>query len=308
MTHDCSKYSELISAYIDGELSPDENAELNGHLSECDECRKKLQLMSQIHEAAGDLQEQAPASLAASVMRSVSAHEKSKKRFSFANFKFTAIAAAAVLLVLAASRLPAFEPMFAEETEDNSVAVSEAGSEAKAHELVPSVLLPAGDSAQSKPAPANNSNTAALQHDSTQRSSTAALQKEDAATDTSAPVEERGSAESADDFSLSNKSYAPSAGGGSSSNPEATVPASPKPPLPQIPYSQDFSFYILVEEADAISLFSEYSAEIYQGSYLIILPAGELSSTTTALTENKIKFWEYEGNSSAQNGLIILRS
>lgn len=306
VTHDCSKYSLLISAYIDGELTREEELELKAHLSQCEECRKTLELMSEIHNTAGDLQASAPADFAASVMRSVTAHEKSQKRFSFANFKFTAIAAAVVLLVLAASRLPAFEPATVEEAADNSV--PDVAQEAKTPvtpKRVPSVILPAMDFEESK----TDTTADNAASPSTQRSSTEAVKKED----TQAPVEDMSSPENTDmetGSTPSNTSSAPAAGGGSSANSgfEEKSSSTAKPPLPQVPYSQDFAFYILIDSADAVTLFPEYSFEVYQGNYLIILPNSNKASATSALTDNNIMFWEYSGTASAENGLIIICS
>ena len=41
----CRKYEILISCYVDGELSPNEEAVLMKHIDECSFCRKKLESM-----------------------------------------------------------------------------------------------------------------------------------------------------------------------------------------------------------------------------------------------------------------------
>jgi hypothetical protein len=38
----CNRYHELIQKRLDGEITPKENAELNGHMADCDGCREEL--------------------------------------------------------------------------------------------------------------------------------------------------------------------------------------------------------------------------------------------------------------------------
>ena len=47
----CDRYSELISADIDGELGELETSELRSHLDECPGCREKQGLLSRQNEA-----------------------------------------------------------------------------------------------------------------------------------------------------------------------------------------------------------------------------------------------------------------
>ncbi|MBR5381976.1 MAG: zf-HC2 domain-containing protein [Oscillospiraceae bacterium] len=46
---DCEKYFDLISAYIDGELSASEEDELKAHLASCKHCRVSVE-RSQEHQ------------------------------------------------------------------------------------------------------------------------------------------------------------------------------------------------------------------------------------------------------------------
>ncbi len=47
------KYKILLSGYIDGELNPDEEAELKEHLKGCSECRKELEAFEKLKEVTG---------------------------------------------------------------------------------------------------------------------------------------------------------------------------------------------------------------------------------------------------------------
>lgn len=46
----CDKYRELLSAYLDGDLSPKAMREVEGHLSVCERCAEELRLL---REAVG---------------------------------------------------------------------------------------------------------------------------------------------------------------------------------------------------------------------------------------------------------------
>lgn len=67
----CDKYMELVSLYVDGELSGDEVAGLLGHLDGCDSCRRYYEAMLAISGAMEETP--APEGFAASVMSGVRA-------------------------------------------------------------------------------------------------------------------------------------------------------------------------------------------------------------------------------------------
>jgi len=47
------KYKVMLSGYIDGELSPEEQQELEQHLKTCPECREELRVFQQLKEVTG---------------------------------------------------------------------------------------------------------------------------------------------------------------------------------------------------------------------------------------------------------------
>lgn len=65
---ECSKYLELISAYVDNELSGDKKKELEQHLEGCAACRSILSAYLGINEAAHEAMAEPPESLATGVM------------------------------------------------------------------------------------------------------------------------------------------------------------------------------------------------------------------------------------------------
>lgn len=142
----CDEYSELISAFIDNEISDQEAEQLKSHLAACPDCRAYLLYLEKIHTETAALAQQVPDGFSSRVMQSIAASEKAQKRFVFARFKFTAIAAAIVLLVFAAGRLESFFPQIAENSSD--AAVQEAAPSDVLPEnrpLVPATITPMRD-------------------------------------------------------------------------------------------------------------------------------------------------------------------
>ena len=77
---DCEYYREKISCLIDGELSPDETAELEAHIAECSECRALYDAFAAVSAALGGGMEEPPESIAPAVMQEVRAIADRKKR------------------------------------------------------------------------------------------------------------------------------------------------------------------------------------------------------------------------------------
>ncbi|MBO4832344.1 MAG: zf-HC2 domain-containing protein [Oscillospiraceae bacterium] len=107
---DCEKYFDLISAYIDGELTASEEAELQTHLASCSHCRAVYDALAGLSgELRSDLEEP-PEDLAANVMSAVRAQcgyplagaAKEQKKRRTVIFRRTALAAACVALVILA--------------------------------------------------------------------------------------------------------------------------------------------------------------------------------------------------------------
>ena len=94
----CERYLDLISARLDGELTAQEEAELNAHLQECPACRAIAQDMNNVHSALSVLGEvEAPEELSQAVMRKVK-RERATARRRFAR-RISGLAACLVLCV-----------------------------------------------------------------------------------------------------------------------------------------------------------------------------------------------------------------
>jgi anti-sigma factor RsiW len=64
----CEKYQELISAFIDGELSISEETELKAHIDDCPECRKTL---DEIKELRALMEKDRPAVMPADIEKRI---------------------------------------------------------------------------------------------------------------------------------------------------------------------------------------------------------------------------------------------
>lgn len=100
----CEKYNELISAAIDGELTPEEEKELNAHLKACKECSSLFDTLKILSGAFHDMLVQPPDTLAGAVMNRIGAQPlRSKKKRTLTAIGRLAAAAAVVALVLFAA-------------------------------------------------------------------------------------------------------------------------------------------------------------------------------------------------------------
>ncbi len=99
----CQRYYELISQRLDGELSEDEQQELESHLAVCPSCRALAQQLSGLHEDFSDLEEvPAPEGVAQGVMDRIRMEETKKMIPLFRRPQFKAAAGLAACLVLCA--------------------------------------------------------------------------------------------------------------------------------------------------------------------------------------------------------------
>jgi anti-sigma factor RsiW len=77
----CEEVLELLSAALDGELTAQEQAELNAHLAQCPSCSALSAQLTGLHRAMGELEEvPAPVGFADRVMAQVSAEGGSAQR------------------------------------------------------------------------------------------------------------------------------------------------------------------------------------------------------------------------------------
>ncbi len=100
---DCQQYCELLSARLDGELTGEEERELEAHLKQCPRCRALAEQLSGLHGDFSALEEvQAPQGFAQGVMDRIRAGEQKKVIPLFRRPQFKAVASLAACLVLCA--------------------------------------------------------------------------------------------------------------------------------------------------------------------------------------------------------------
>lgn len=101
----CEEAMPLLSAYLDGETTPEERAAIAAHLADCASCRAILEEYRKIDEAIASLEATPPASLRERVMREIQKRPSHRRRTWAA-----VVAAAAVLAVaIAVGGLPGLE-------------------------------------------------------------------------------------------------------------------------------------------------------------------------------------------------------
>ena len=54
----CEEFAPLLSAFVDGELTEEERAEVLAHVSECEKCRRLLGELTALHAALGELEDE----------------------------------------------------------------------------------------------------------------------------------------------------------------------------------------------------------------------------------------------------------
>lgn len=93
----CEKYIELISAYVDGELSEAEVSELEAHLVSCEDCRRTLEFYRELSTLEQESMVEPPAGLHDSIMTAV----KREKRRPFVRAIPALVGSLAACLVIA---------------------------------------------------------------------------------------------------------------------------------------------------------------------------------------------------------------
>lgn len=103
----CERYETLISAMLDGELTPEERSELQAHLAECPDCAAMYAAFAEVSEAlkAETEAEPLPAALHENIMARVRVAEKAKKTHGTIMRLRPILAAAACVVVLAGTVL-----------------------------------------------------------------------------------------------------------------------------------------------------------------------------------------------------------
>lgn len=103
---ECEEFAPLLSAFIDGELTEEERAEVLAHVSECEKCRRLLGELTALHAALGELEdEDVPAGFTEGVMAAVRAEKAAMPRMKKPSAwrRWMPMAACAAIVALAAA-------------------------------------------------------------------------------------------------------------------------------------------------------------------------------------------------------------
>ena len=106
-------FEELITAELDGELTPEQRAELDEHLAGCEQCRTFRDALSAVEGTAARHLPEPPAEFTANVMAAVRAQAKQKKKgklLPFPGRSLAAAAAAALVLWAGVRAVNVFRP------------------------------------------------------------------------------------------------------------------------------------------------------------------------------------------------------
>ena len=104
----CEEALLLISGHIDNENTPEEEAQLQLHLAQCDQCRQVLQAFLEIDSGIAALEAEPPAMLHERIMEAVRAEAPVKKRKQ--SFRWAGLAvAAALVVVIGMASMPQFQ-------------------------------------------------------------------------------------------------------------------------------------------------------------------------------------------------------
>lgn len=97
---DCNRYTELISAALDGELTAEERCALDGHLAACPECARLLRTLSDNAKAMRELDCEVPADLKERIMANLPAQQSGKHGRVIRWKRWIPVAAAACLALV----------------------------------------------------------------------------------------------------------------------------------------------------------------------------------------------------------------
>ncbi len=101
MTTECEMIQALLSAYMDGECSPEEMRAVEQHVSDCEECRCFLNTLQENAALVGGSSTPFRKELHEGIMQAVRETEQAKKPFQFGKWvQYLSTAAACVTLVL----------------------------------------------------------------------------------------------------------------------------------------------------------------------------------------------------------------
>lgn len=109
---DCDRALELISLELDGELTPEEQTELEEHLAACGECRGAAEELRQLHTLLPELEEEVPEGLHQAIMDRIGAEKVvplSRARKASHIRRWASLAAVFAVILLGAGTLKSFQ-------------------------------------------------------------------------------------------------------------------------------------------------------------------------------------------------------
>ena len=102
----CEAYIDLMMKSIDGEASEEETAALHAHLAECEVCRGLYESYLAVDNAVNSTEEELPEQLTYAIMNSIRREQaQNRPKAWLRRYRFTAIAAVAAVVILAAAKL-----------------------------------------------------------------------------------------------------------------------------------------------------------------------------------------------------------
>lgn len=120
----CEDYTELISASLDGELTPEERSRLDAHLSRCPDCRALMDELTDMEARLQELSEEPPAGFTDRVMEAVRREARPARRRVPYWKKLLPAAAVFALVVAGATALPNWNDALVADFEESAPAVS----------------------------------------------------------------------------------------------------------------------------------------------------------------------------------------
>lgn len=102
----CDEILDLISASLDGELTAQQEAEVQSHLAQCPSCRALMVELTAIHDGCGSLDVTPPPELAQRILDNLPSQKVVKPTKVIYWKRWGAMAAAVCLIALAAWRIP----------------------------------------------------------------------------------------------------------------------------------------------------------------------------------------------------------
>lgn len=118
----CEEALPLLSAHLDGENTPEDEAALQAHLAQCAACREILEAYEAIDRGVAQPEADPPEALHAGVMAQIRKRPQTRRR----RWLGIAAAAAVLALVIAAGRLPSFDRSRADASEPAARALTDA--------------------------------------------------------------------------------------------------------------------------------------------------------------------------------------